>query len=638
MPIAFLTGTSQPSIYMDCSDWVNYALNSVAPLHQAVVTAERHDPRFNPGRVNAYDGPVTIREHLQPWARADVLSYFFGSVANGRNGFLEVDDFGSLQAGDLIAWAKGIYTDPSNPNASQIPSLVKASDTGHAMIVVGSPVEVPQADWGAANSLNVAAVAHVYAVPIVDSSGTRHFGNIAPPRAPEAFVQPLSDSRSYADVKIPAPNLPADLQSSLSPGGIGTGTLWFATDTNGHALQYRFGWGNPWFANASADAAAVSISAARLTSTIDLSGSMLDANNRLVVTAFANAAPVLNGVAYNTQAETITGAGELWVKGGGKIMLGGGNSFSGGLFLDGATVELAGPGAAGSGAITFVKGATSTLLIDSAGAIPTTQIAGFDAGDIIDLAFHDFVAGDHLAWTQAGPAGGSLSLVGPLGNIVASVTLDGKHTNIEFSLASDGHGGTLVAGPVANASIDNSISQLFVGYFNRAPDPVGGAYWTDQLRGGVAPVAIAQSFALSSEAAGIYPFLASPATATPPAVKSFVSSVYGNLFGRQPDEPGETYWTTALQTGASTAGAAILNIIGGAQGSDTLTLANKVTVGNYYDLQIFKHDAPFTLASASVAIASVTSSDASVTSAKAAIDAYTSGGAHEVALIGLSES
>jgi len=51
MPIAFLTGTSQPSIYMDCSDWVNYALNSVAPIHQAVVTAERHDPRFNPGRV-----------------------------------------------------------------------------------------------------------------------------------------------------------------------------------------------------------------------------------------------------------------------------------------------------------------------------------------------------------------------------------------------------------------------------------------------------------------------------------------------------------------------------------------------------------------------------------------------------------
>ena len=82
---------------------------------------------------------------------------------------------------------------------------------------------------------------------------------------------------------------------------------------------------------------------------------------------------------------------------------------------------------------------------------------------------------------------------------------------------------------------------------------------------------------------------------------------------------------TTLQTGASTAGAAILNIIGGAQGSDALTLANKVAVGNYYDVQIFQHGAAFTLASASAAIASVTSSTASVTSAKAAVEAYANG-------------
>lgn len=631
MPIAFLAGTSTPAVYMDCSDWVSYALDSVAPIHQAVVSAERNDPRFNPGRVNAYDGAVTIREHLQPWARADVLSYFYGSVANGANGFMEVDNFASLQAGDLVAWAKGIYTDPSNPNASQIPGLVKTGDTGHSMIVTGAPVEVPMANWGAVG----ANVAHVYAVPLVDSSGTRHFGNIAPPRAPGAFVQPLADSRSYADVRNPAPHLPADLQSSLSPGGVGTGTLWFATDATGRALEYRFGWGNPWFGNDANDAA-VSISAARLTSTIDLSGPMLDANNRLVVTAFANAAPVLNGVAYNTQAETITGTGGLWVVGGGKIMLGGGNSFSGGLYLDGATVELAGQGAAGTGEITFVEGATSTLLIGTAGALPAAKISGFDAGDMIDLAFHDYAVGDHVVWTQAGSAGGTLSLVGLAGGTIASLSMSGKHTNVAFSVTGDGDGSTLLAGPAANATIDNSVSQLFVGYFNRAPDPVGGAYWTGQLQRGAALVAIAQSFSTSSEAESLYPFLASPATATPSLVKAFVSSVYGNLFGRQPDVPGEIFWTSALQTGANTVGAAILNIIGGAQGSDALTLANKVMVGNYYDLRIFQHGAPFTLKSANAAIASVSSSDASVTGAKAAVEAYASGASHEVGLIGLS--
>lgn len=632
MPIAYLAGTPTPAVYVDCSDWVSYALDSVAPLHQAVMSAESNDPLFNPGRVNAYDGPISIRESLQPWPRADVLSFFFGNVANGANGFVEVDNFATLQAGDLIGYAKGIYTDPRNPNASQIPGLVKTDDTGHAMIVVGSSVEVPRADWGAV----AANVAHVYAVPVVDSSGTRHFGNLTPPRAPEAFVEPIADNRSYSAVN-PIPELPADLQSGLSPGGLGTGTLWFATDANGHALEYRWGWGNPWFGNDAGDAA-VAIAAARLTGAIDLSGSMLDVNNHLVVTAFADAASVLNGVAYNTQAETITGGGGLWVEGGGKIMLGAGNSFSGGLFLNGATVELAGPAAAGTGPITFVKGTTSTLLIDSAGAVPAAKIAGFDAGDTIDLALHDLAPGDHVVWTQAGSAGGTLFLVGLTGGPVASLALAGTHTSAEFSLASDGHGGTLVAGPAANAIIDDAVGRVFVGYFNRAPDPVGGAYWTDQLHRGASPVAIAQSFAMSSEAAGLYPFLASPATATSTTVKSFVSSVYANLFGRSPDAQGEAYWTAALQTGGSTAGAAILSIVGGAEGSDAATLANKVAVGSYYDLQIFKHGAPFTIASANAAIASVTSSEASVTSAKAEVDAYATGSSQEVGLIGLPGS
>jgi hypothetical protein len=631
MPIAYLSGNTQPAIYLDCSQWVNYALDSVAPIHQAVASAERNDPRFNPGRVTAYDGKVTINEHVRPWARADVLSYFFGNVANGSNGFTTVDDFGALQAGDLIAWAKGIYTDPSNPNASQIPSLVRTDDTGHAMIVVGTPVEVPRANWGSAgNGLDVAAVAHVYAVPLVDSSGTRHFGNLSASRAPEAFIQPIADSRSYGEVKLPAPHLPADLQDDLSDGGLGTGTLWFATDAGGHAIQYRWGWGNPWFGSDPAEAA-VSISAARLTSTIDLSGSMLDASNRLVVTAFADAAPVLGGVAYNTQPEIITGAGGLWVVGGGKIVLGPGNSFSGGLYINDATVELAGASAAGTGTITFVEDATSTLLVDNAGAVPANRIVGFDAGDTIGLAFHGYTAGDHVVWTSNGAAGGTFALVGPNGLAIASLSLGGKHTSAEFSVMSDGRGGTLLGGPVSAAEIDDRVDKLFVGYFNRAPDLAGGAYWTDQLGRGAAPVAMAQSFALSNEAGSLYPYLASPTTASSSAIGDFVASVYGNLFGRAPDAQGEAYWTSALQTGASTAGAAILNIIAGARGVDATTLANKVTVGSYYGQQLFEHDAPFTLMSARTAIASVTSSDASVAAAKAAVDAY-------VGLVGILDS
>ncbi|MCP6756260.1 hypothetical protein NL533_32035, partial [Klebsiella pneumoniae] len=87
------------------------------------------------------------------------------------------------------------------------------------------------------------------------------------------------------------------------------------------------------------------------------------------------------------------------------------------------TVELGGAGAAGTGAITFVKNTTSTLVIDSAGAVPAAKITGFDAGDAIDLAFHGLAPGDHLVWTQATSSGGTLTLVGPAGSPVASLAL-----------------------------------------------------------------------------------------------------------------------------------------------------------------------------------------------------------------------
>jgi hypothetical protein len=53
-----------------------------------------------------------------------------------------------------------------------------------------------------------------------------------------------------------------------------------------------------------------------------------------------------------------------------------------------------------------------------------------------------------------------------------------------------------------------------------------------------------------------------------------------NLFNRAPDPVGEAYWATQLQTGASTVGGAIINIISGAQANDLVTINNKVTVGD----------------------------------------------------------
>lgn len=371
-----------PSVYTDCSGWVNYALDSVAPIHQAVAAAEREDPRFNLGTVMAYNNcPVTIDEAAQPWARADVLSYFFGNVADGADGFTTVSDFSTLEAGDLIAYATGIYTDPTAANAAADPRLQRTSDTGHTMIVMGNPVAVPEGDWqGSGLSSDVVAV---YAVPVIDSSVVPHFGNLAD------FSQPLADSRRYDSVEPDPPNLPAFISTNdLTPGGLGTGTIWFGVNAEGQAIQFRFGERDPWFPNnttGQSAEAAISISAARLTDNIDLSGSMLNAQGQLVVDLFTNAAPVLNDIVQNTQTEHLTGSGGLLLEGGGYLQLQAGNSFSGGVTLAGATLDLASADAAGTGAITFAEGTDSTVTMTRA-AVPANSFLGFAAGDRIDIS------------------------------------------------------------------------------------------------------------------------------------------------------------------------------------------------------------------------------------------------------------
>lgn len=459
-PIATLTGTTTPTIYTDCSGWVNYALNTVAPIHQAVESATRLIPYFNPTPISPSN---PLDESSWPWARADVLSYFFGEMANGSNGFVSVDNFATLQAGDLIAYATGIYTNPTHSSTAPPPSsgsvLAQTQDSGHTMIVVGTPVEVPQADWNGPNNSNglLSTVAHVYAVPVVDSSSLAHFVNVPnnPAQGLVAFTEPLLDSRSYAAVVANPPNLPAGIpQSSLVPGGLGTGTMWYSTDANGTPLQFRFDLGDPWFANTLPNQqngdAAVLINAARLTSTINLSGSMLDANNNLVVTAFADAAPVLNGTAYNTQAEALTGSGGLYVQGEGTIQLGAGNSFTGGIDIANATVSLAGAGAAGGGIVTFVEDFNSTLALQSAAAAPAATLLNFSAGDFIDLSFHTFVTGDHAVWTQASGAGGTLAIVSGGGTPIASLSLNGIYSTSQFSVSQDTDGDTHVTTTVTS--------------------------------------------------------------------------------------------------------------------------------------------------------------------------------------------
>jgi hypothetical protein len=175
---------------------------------------------------------------------------------------------------------------------------------------------------------------------------------------------------------------------------------------------------------------------------------------------------------------------------------------------------------------------------------------------------------------------------------------------------------------VPSNTVNDSITKLYIGYYDRAPDPGGETYWAGQLQGGLSLSQIAQSYSVQTESTNLYPFLASPNTASTAAVQAFIVAVYANLFNRAPDVAGEAYWVSQLQTGASTVGGVIINIISGATSNDLLTINNKVTVGDYFDTQIFNHNVQFSGAVALAALKAVTFSASSITTAEAIVDAY----------------
>jgi len=122
------------------------------------------------------------------------------------------------------------------------------------------------------------------------------------------------------------------------------------------------------------------------------------------------------------------------------------------------------------------------------------------------------------------------------------------------------------------------ITELYIGYFGRAPDPVGLTFWITVLENGLTLEEIAQDFAVQAEAQATYAFLSGDPTVSETAdVEAFVTAIYGNLFDREPEPDGLNFWTEVLQDGFPV-GTFILAIIDGASDADAAVLANKTEV------------------------------------------------------------
>lgn len=167
--------------------------------------------------------------------------------------------------------------------------------------------------------------------------------------------------------------------------------------------------------------------------TVQVVGSTLTTS--VAATLTAGSAIDTNGLGASWSG-ALSGTGGLTKLGAGNLALTAANSFGGDIDLAAGTLELGGADAAGGGRIVFVDGAAATLRID--GATPSNVIAGFVAGDSIDLAGLAYVAG---MTTSYDTPSGVLSILNA-GSAVAALHFGAGNTAVvdPFHLALDAGG------------------------------------------------------------------------------------------------------------------------------------------------------------------------------------------------------
>lgn len=359
----------------DCSGWLTFVLNTVSPLHAAVLRSQQRRDEHN----RVYSEDFALRESRRPWPRAFVVAQYLRSDYLEETGFDPVTNFEDLHPGDIGAYAMGRYAKPTDE------SRPKPRDTGHVFVVVGRPTVVDPLTEGydGRGTLKEEAT-KVIALPVVDSSATIHFD---------------PDSRKNEDGRYSLPKFRP--HSRAVAGGVGTGTVWFALSREGHVLQRRLGPQQKY--------RPVLARAARLRGRISLDEAILDGGSALVVRVFDNSPPEFDGLPYGDAPVHLTGAGGLRLASG-RLVLRGHNDFSGGVTVQSADLIAASPTALGLGDV-VVRGGSMTLQKPAIADSATLSVAeGLPDGTIrLDFKGRDVVRalqiGDtmHHCGTWGGP-------------------------------------------------------------------------------------------------------------------------------------------------------------------------------------------------------------------------------------------
>ena len=133
--------------------------------------------------------------------------------------------------------------------------------------------------------------------------------------------------------------------------------------------------------------------------------------------------------------------------------------------------------------------------------------------------------------------------------------------------------------------------ELYIAYFNRAPDAIGLFFWGSQLAKGFSLEDIATLFFDQEETRATYPDLSD--------VEAFAKEVYANVLGRAFDQAGLDFWVGVLSSGDVSLSTFMLEIIKGAKAPpqpgdspeltaqklvDVAYLTNKTDLGAYFSV------------------------------------------------------
>lgn len=127
------------------------------------------------------------------------------------------------------------------------------------------------------------------------------------------------------------------------------------------------------------------------------------------------------------------------------------------------------------------------------------------------------------------------------------------------------------------------LVELYVAYFNRAPDAEGLFFWGGCLHDGMTFPEIAKAFFDQPETVALYGDGSDAA--------SLVTQVYNNFLGRDPDASGFSYWTDVLEQGGVTPDVFILAVIDGAKAAtgsdvDVAYFTDKAKIGAYFSVTL----------------------------------------------------